>query len=141
MALSTSATARQRKLALTCAAIAFVMAGAILWGAMQVDDPLSRYIHTDKTRLILAFGAIGLCAGFMPSSRWRLIGLGAVIAFAFAVEAIQIPIVGRNASVSDLFASGIGAFAGFGFGAAALITWDIIRQRIRLDRISAPPQI
>ena len=73
MALSTSATARQRKLALTCAAIAFVMAGAILWGAMQVDDPLSRYIHTDKTRLILAFGAIGLCAGFMPSSRWRLI--------------------------------------------------------------------
>jgi VanZ family protein len=141
MALSTSVTARQRRHALTCAAIAVVMAGAILWGAMQAEDPLSRYIHTDKMRHILAFGAIGLCAGFMPSSRWRMIGLCAVIAFAFAVEAIQVPIVGRNASISDLFASGIGAFAGFGFGAAALITWDIIRQRISPDRISVPPQI
>ena len=140
MTLSTFSSSTQRRLVLACTSIAMVMAGAILWGAMQADDPLSRYIHTDKMRHILAFGAIGLCAGFMPSSLWRLIGLGTVIAFAFAVEAIQIPIVGRNASVSDLFASGIGAFAGFGFGAAALITWDIIRQRISPDRISASPR-
>jgi len=67
MTLSTFSSSTQRRLVLACTAIAMVMAAAILWGAMQADDPLSRYIHTDKMRHILAFGAIGLCAGFMPS--------------------------------------------------------------------------
>ena len=44
-----------------------IMAATVVWAATQVDDPLSRYIHTDKMRHLLAFGAIGLCAGLLPT--------------------------------------------------------------------------
>ncbi len=117
-----------------------MMACVVVWGAMQTEDPLSRYIHTDKVRHILAFGAIGLCAGLMPSARSRLIGLGAVITFAMLVEIIQIPIAGRTTSISDLFASGVGGFGGFGLGAAILMAWDVFRRQISPEGTPAPPQ-
>ena len=118
-----------RKLILLWAGIAIVMAGTVVWAATQVDDPLSRYIHTDKMRHILAFGAIGLCAGLLPTKLARLIGLGAVLTFAMAVEIMQIPIPDRSASVSDLFASGVGGLAGFGTGAAVISLWELLRGR------------
>ncbi len=118
-----------RKLILLWAGIAIVMAGTVVWAATQVDDPLSRYIHTDKMRHILAFGAIGLCAGLLPTKLARLIGLGAVLTFARAVEIMQIPIPDRSASVSDLFASGVGDLAGFGMGAAVISLWELLRGR------------
>ncbi|MDP3736751.1 MAG: hypothetical protein Q8R02_05150, partial [Hyphomonadaceae bacterium] len=71
-----------RRLALLWAAIAIALMGVIVWGAMQTDDPLSSYVHTDKARHILAFGAIGLCAAFMPSTRLKLMALGGVLCFA-----------------------------------------------------------
>lgn len=120
-----------RKLILLWAGVAIAMAAVVVWAATQVDDPLSRYIHTDKMRHILAFGAIGLCAGLLPTPVARLIGLGAVLTFAMAVEIIQIPIPDRSASVSDLFASGVGALAGYGLAAAALSLWDVVRGRNR----------
>ena len=120
-----------RNLILLWAGIAIIMAGTVVWAATQVDDPLSRYIHTDKMRHILAFGAIGLCAGLLPTKLARLVGLGAVLTFAMAVEIIQIPIPDRSASVSDLFSSGVGALAGFGLGAAIISLWEIVRERMK----------
>jgi len=76
-----------RNLILLWAGIAIIMAGTVVWAAARVDDPLSRYIHTDKMRHILAFGAIGLCAGLLPTKLARLVGLRAsVLTFAMAVE-------------------------------------------------------
>jgi len=120
-----------RNLILLWAGIAIIMAGTVVWAATQVDDPLSRYIHTDKMRHILAFGAIGLCAGLLPTKLARLVGLGAVLTFAMAVEIIQIPIPDRSASVSDLFASGVGALAGFGLSAAIISLWELVRERMK----------
>jgi VanZ family protein len=127
----TSPPARYRNLILLWAGIAIVMAGVVVWAATQVNDPLSRYVHTDKMRHILAFGAIGLCAGLLPTKPSRLVGLGAVLTFAMVVEIIQIPIPDRAASVSDLFASGVGALAGFGMGAAVITLWEILRGRAK----------
>jgi len=118
-----------RRLALTWAGVAIVMMGVVVWAAMQTDDPLSNYVHTDKARHILAFGAIGLCAAFMPSMRLRVAALAAVLTFGMLVEIIQIPIPDRTASVSDLFASCVGAFGGFGLGAAASNVLDLMRER------------
>lgn len=132
MTPSNSGTAKSstaRNLILLWAGVAIVMGATVIWAATQVDDPLSRYIHTDKMRHILAFGAIGLCAGLLPTKPARLIGLGAVLTFAMAVEIIQIPIPDRSASVSDLFASGVGGMAGFGLGAAVISVWEVLRGR------------
>lgn len=127
---------RYRNLILLWAAVAIVMAATVVWAATQVDDPLSRYVHTDKMRHILAFGAIGLCAGIMPTRLSRLIGIGAALTFAMAVEIIQIPIPDRSASVSDLFASWVGAFAGFGM--AASVHWLLASVRNRPGTASQP---
>jgi VanZ family protein len=113
--------------ALLWAAVAVVMAVVVTWAAMQVGDPLSNYIHTDKVRHILAFGAIGVCAAFMPSARLRIIALAAVLTFGMLVEIIQIPIPYRTASLSDLFASLVGGLAGFGLGVAATTVLDLAR--------------
>lgn len=125
----TTKSSTARNLILLWAGVAIIMGATVIWAATQVDDPLSRYIHTDKMRHILAFGAIGLCAGLLPTKLARLIGLGAVLTFAMAVEIIQIPIPDRSASVSDLFASGVGGMAGFGLGAAVISVWEILRGR------------
>ncbi len=109
------------------ASVAVVMAVAVIWGATQADDPLSRYISTDTQRHILAFGALGLCGALMPTAKARLIALGSVLVFGVAVEVIQIPIAGRGAQWKDLFASSVGAFAGFGFGAAAMGAFEWAR--------------
>src|SRR5690242_14075770 len=92
------------RIALAWALVALVMMAVIVWAAMQVNDPLSVFIHTDKMRHIMAFGALGLCAAFMPAAKWRITGLGAVITFGMLVEIIQIPIPDRTASLSDLLA-------------------------------------
>jgi VanZ family protein len=111
------------------AGVALAMAAVVVWASVQVDDPLSAYIHTDKMRHILAFGAIGLVAALMPSPAWRLRVLGGVLTFAMIVEIIQIPIPDRSASLSDLFASFIGAFCGFGFGAAVTTAYEQVRRK------------
>lgn len=112
------------------ASVAVVMAVAVIWGATQAEDPLSQYISTDTQRHILAFGALGLCGALMPTVKARLIALGAVLGFGVAVEIIQIPIPGRGAQWKDLFASSVGAFAGFGFGAAAMGAFEWARERM-----------
>lgn len=107
-----------------------VMMGVVIWAAVQPTDPLSRYIHTDTARHILAFSAIGLCAALMPSAKTRLMALAAVLGFALLVEIIQIPVPDRQASWSDLFASSVGSFAGFGIGATAMNLFEVLRERI-----------
>ncbi len=119
-----------RSLILLWAGAAVLLAGVVVWGAMQTHDPLQDYIHTDKVRHILAFGAIGLCAGLMPSALTRSLALGVLLTFAMLVEIIQIPIPGREASLSDLFASVVGAFGGFGLGAAAWNVYEAVRERL-----------
>src|ERR1700755_2368470 len=93
------------RIAVAWAAMALVMMLVIVWAAMQVNDPLSAFVRTDKMRHILAFGALGLCGAFMPTTKWRIAGLATVLTFAMAVEIIQIPIPDRTASLSDLLAS------------------------------------
>ncbi|HEV7693707.1 MAG TPA: VanZ family protein [Hyphomonadaceae bacterium] len=115
------------RIALAWALIALVMMLVIVWAAMQVNDPLSAFVHTDKMRHILALGALGLCAAFMPTTKWRILGLATVLTFAMAVEIIQIPIPDRTASLSDLLASVIGSFGGFGLGAAATTVLELVR--------------
>ena len=105
------------------------MAAVVIWGAIQPQDPLSNYVHTDKARHILAFGAIGLCAGLMPSALTRIMALGGVLVFGLLVEIIQIPVPDREASMSDLLASTAGAFGGFGLGAAAWNLFETMRGR------------
>jgi len=128
----------QHALALVWAGIAAALAGVVIWAAIQSEDPLSPYIHTDTMRHILAFGAIGLCASFMPSARLRVVALIAVLCFALTVEIIQFPIPDRSASWSDLFNSTIGSFSGFGLGAAAATLLDLMREnlsaRVRAER-------
>lgn len=125
-----------RSLILLWAGVAVVLAGVVVWGAMQTQDPLQNYIHTDKVRHVLAFGAIGLSAGLMPSALTRSLALGGVLAFAMLVEIIQIPIPGREASLSDLFASVVGAFGGFGLGAAAWNVYEAVRERLSEQKSS-----
>jgi VanZ family protein len=104
----------------------------VIWGAIQQEDPLANYIPTDTMRHILAFGAIGTCAAFMPSPRLRIAALFGVLGFAVLVEAIQIPIPNRNASVRDLFNSTTGTFGGFGLGAAATMMLYLMRDGVRI---------
>lgn len=127
--------------ALFWAGAAVAMAGVVIWAAVQPTDPLSRYIHTDTARHILAFGAIGSCAALMPSAKSRLAGLAAVLGFALIVEIIQIPVPDRQASWSDLFASSVGSFAGFGIGAAAMNLFEAMRERFSARAKPAPRQI
>jgi VanZ family protein len=127
MTFRSPSSSTSRNLILLWASIAIVMALAVMWGATRTHDPLSDFIHTDKMRHIMAFGAIGLCAGLMPTRASRLVGLGAVLTFAMAIEIIQIPIPDRSASVSDVVASGIGGFAGFGLGAAVFSLLAVMR--------------
>jgi VanZ family protein len=117
------------RLVLAWAIIALVLMAVIVWAAMQVNDPLSAYVQTDKMRHILAFGALGLCAAFMPTTGWRLRGIAAVVTFGMIVEIIQIPVPDRTASLSDLVASTIGSFAGLGFGSAATSLWGLIQKK------------
>jgi VanZ family protein len=119
------------RIALAWALVALVMMLVIVWAAMQVNDPLSAFVHTDKMRHILAFGALGLCAAFMPTTKWRIVGLATVITFGMLVEIIQIPIPDRTASLSDLLASVIGSFGGFGLGAAATTVLELVRPSVR----------
>ena len=128
------------RLALTWALVALVLMGVVVWAAMQVNDPLSAYVHTDKMRHILAFGALGLCAAFMPTATWRMRGIATVLTFAMIVEIIQIQIPDRTASLSDLLASFIVSFAGFGFGAAAMTVLALAREQISGRRQQPKPQ-
>jgi len=136
------------RLTLIWGAAALILATVVVWAAMQDNDPLSAYVPVDKVRHVLAFGALGLCAAFMPTTIWRLRAIGLVLAFAVGVELIQIPVPDRNASISDLAASVVGAFAGFGFGVAAATayaltkTW-LSRRALAQARASrpAPPKL
>ena len=129
-----------KSLILLWAGLAVVMAAVVIWGAIQPQDPLSNYVHTDKARHILAFGAIGLCAGLMPSAPTRIMALGGVLVFGLLVEIIQIPVPDREASMSDLLASTAGAFGGFGGGAAAGNLFETVRGKIRAGGKAALPQ-
>ena len=78
---------------------------------------------------ILAFGALGLLPPSMRTTGWRIRGLATALTCAIVVEMIQIPIHDRTASLSDLCASFVGAFAGFGFCAAATTTLGLASPR------------
>ena len=115
-------------LAIVWAAIAFVLLAVVVWASRQVNDPLSVFIRTDKVQHIIAFGVLGLAAAFLPSVLWRLRALAATLTLAIVVEWIQIPIPDRTASLSDLLASLVGAFAGFGLAAALATAWELVRK-------------
>ena len=122
------------------AGAAVLLAAVVIWGAVQPTDPLSPYIHTDTARHILAFSAIGLCAALMPTAKPRILALGAVLGFAVLVEIIQIPVPDRQASWSDLFASSVGSFAGFGIGALVLNVFEIMREQFSTRAKASPRQ-
>jgi hypothetical protein len=102
------------------AGLAAALTALMIWGGLQHDDPLAPYIHADSMRHILGFGTLGLCAALAPGQTARALALAGVLAFALVFEILQGPFSPREASFRDLFNSCIGAFAGFGFGAAAL---------------------
>ena len=121
---------RKSPLVVVWASVALVLLGVVVWASRQVNDPLSVYIRTDKMQHIIAFGVLGLLAATMRSAGWRIRALAATLTVAIVVEWIQIPIRDRTASLSDLLASIVGAFAGFGFGVAARTTLALLRERI-----------
>ena len=124
-------TLSTERIALVWAVAAVVIMAVIVWAAIQASDPLSPYVYTDKMRHILAFGALGLCAAFMPNVKWRIASLAAVLTFGLAIEIIQIPVPDRNGSLTDLIASSIGGFAGFGLGQAATTVLELVRTSLR----------
>lgn len=110
-------------------AVAAVLAGLMLWGGLQDDDPLSVIIGTDKMRHVVAFGAAGLFAAlFFSRTRGRLLMVGVVLAFAAVLEMAQPIFSTRNMEFDDLLASAIGVFSGYGFGTALLSTLELIRK-------------
>ncbi|MEQ1782912.1 MAG: hypothetical protein ABMA14_16225, partial [Hyphomonadaceae bacterium] len=63
----------------------------------------------DTLRFLLAWAVPSfLLFELLPTKLARLVGPGAVLTFAMAVEIIQIPIPDRPASVRDLFPSDFG---------------------------------
>jgi VanZ family protein len=121
---------RKSPLAIVWAIVVLVLLAVVYWASRQVNDPVSVYIRTDKMQHIIAFGVLGLGALFMPTAAWRLRGLAAIVTLAIVVEWAQIPIQGRTASLSDLLASIVGGFAGFGFGAAAETALTLVRGEV-----------
>jgi VanZ family protein len=113
-------------------AVAAGLAGLMLWGGLQDDDPLSTYVQTDKMRHVVAFGAAGLFAAlFFSRTRGRLLMVGVVLAFAAALEIAQPIFSTREMELEDLIASAIGVFAGYGFGTATLSTIELLRKSAR----------
>ncbi len=119
---------RKSPLAIVWAVVAFGLLAVVVWASRQVNDPLSVFIRTDKVQHIIAFGVLGLAAAFLRSAAWRLRALAATLTLAIVVEWIQIPIPNRTASLSDLLASLVGAFAGFGLAAALATAWELVRK-------------
>jgi len=104
-----------------------VLAGIILWGGLQPEDPLETLIHTDKMRHVIGFGTLGLLAAMAPSPRSRLAGAAAACTFALCLELIQHFTPDRTMSGRDFVASSIGVFAGLGFGSALLTAVGLVR--------------
>jgi VanZ family protein len=120
---------------------ALALLSVVYWASRYVNDPLSVYIRTDKMQHIIAFGVLGLLAALMRSASWRIRALAATMTLAIVVECIQIPIQGRTASLSDLLASLVGAFAGFGFCVAVGMVQALMREQIsRQERKQAPQE-
>ena len=122
---------RKSPLVIVWAMVALVLLGVVVWASRQVNDPLSVYIRTDKMQHIIAFGVLGALAATMRSAGWRMRALAATLTLAIVVEWIQIPIRDRTASLSDLLASFVGAFAGFGFCVAAATALTLVSSRER----------
>jgi hypothetical protein len=103
-----------------------VVAGIILWGGMQPQDPLGTLIYTDKMRHVIGFGGLGLLAAMAPSPRSRLAGAMAACIFALGLELIQHFTPDRTMSGRDFVASSIGVFSGLGFGSAVLTAAGLV---------------
>lgn len=110
---------RKSPLVVVWAIVALLLLASVYLASRQVNDPLSVYIRTDKMQHIIAFGVLGGVAALIRSSGWRIRALAATMTLAAILECIQIPFPDRTVSLSDLLASIVGAFAGFGFVAAA----------------------
>jgi VanZ family protein len=121
---------RKSPLVIAWAIAALVLLGLVVWASRQVNDPLSVYIRTDKMQHIIAFGVLGFLAALMRSAGWRIRALAATLTLAIVVEWIQIPIHDRTASLSDLLASIVGVFAGFGFCVAGGTALALVRGQI-----------
>ncbi len=121
---------RKSPLVVVWAIVALVLLGVVVWASRQVNDPLSVYIRTDKMQHIIAFGVLGFLAATMRSAGWRMRALAGTVTLAIVVEWIQIPIPDRTASLSDLLASIVGVFAGYGFCVATGTMWELVRGRI-----------
>jgi VanZ family protein len=74
----------------------------------------------------------------MPTARARMVSLAAVLAFGILIELIQIPLPSRTASLSDLVASTVGGFGGFGLAAAAVSVLEALRGGFSGSLTSAP---
>ncbi len=129
---------RKSPLVVVWAIVALVLLGVVVWASRQVNDPLSVYIRTDKMQHIIAFGVLGFLAATMRSPGWRMRALAGTVTLAIIVEWIQIPIPDRTASLSDLLASIVGMFAGYGLCVAAGTAWEMARRRISSRAVAQP---
>ena len=121
---------RKSPLVIVWAVVALMLLAVVVWASRQVNDPLSVYIRTDKMQHIIAFGVLGILAATMRSAGWRIRALAATLTLAIVMECMQIPIRDRTASLSDLLASIVGVFAGYGFCVATGTMWELVRGRI-----------
>lgn len=119
---------------------AIALAALLLWGGLQDEDPLAEYINTDKMRHVISFGAVGVfVALFSPRITSRLIMLGLALAFAVLFEVAQPIFSDRTMSLTDLIASAIGVFSGYGCASALLSLADVLRGVRSTPSGRAPP--
>lgn len=133
-------TAASRATWIVRLAITAGLAALLLWGGLQEEDPLAGYIHTDKMRHVISFGAVGVFVGlFSPRITSRLIMLGLSLAFAVVFEISQPIFSERTMSLTDLIASCIGIFSGYGCATAMLSLLELMRGvRTEPRKASAP---
>lgn len=108
--------------------------GAIFWGGLQPEDPLSVLIHTDKMRHVVGFSAFGLLASLLPRRWQKLAGIAAACAIGLGLEFVQSFSPDREASWRDLGASCIGVFTGFGVGLAMMMAGELVVGELRRRR-------
>jgi VanZ family protein len=100
---------------------------AIIWGGLQRSDPLAAIIGRDWLRHIAGFGVLGLCAALLPSPMLRLAALAGAVAFGLGLEIMQQELSSRRGSKIDVVSSVVGAFAGFGGGAAFIAALHVFK--------------
>lgn len=104
----------------------------ILIGGLSRQDPFESIIPLDKTRHLLAFAALGLCAGLSPRRWLHILLIGSGIGLAGMLEWAQdVLTTTRTSSLGDFQASCLGLFAGAGAGSFLLNFFGVAAASIR----------